>query len=1013
MHEHLDAILKSLRANELSIAWKAILGDAQDGERPYYDDSRWSEKWAVLQGNRWDVAWLRGRIPPSPLLRDDLVGTVIVGGFLTVWINGRQVAEGFQPTVRIPTDTLARNGALIAVRSRQGELSHETMKLVLFRSERLRQIKTLRRSLDFVVQWRKAQPQHAGAIDAVLECYAKAVDPATYEAQPNAFLAQVVAANEILKELDPLAKTYTVHIVPHSHVDLAWGWDFAEAKRIGRAIFSEALRIMEEDPDYTFSQDQPPMYVHQEGSATEHAVAKRIAEGRWDIPGSTFSEPESFMPGGESWVRHMLYSKRYFKSRFNKDISIHWAPDNFSGHANTLPQIWKLCGTKAFVFGNWYQAPHGGQFLWEGLDGTRIFAHYMTSHYDSAQMIEQDKVIKNVCEHMAATTLAKCMLLDGDDLTPPWPGSPEGLKKLRALAAFPHIEFSTPHRFFADIQPEEMDLRVVTGEFISTTGPRHNNVGAYSTFAEAKRRNRWSEWALRTTEAMATLAMRDGGIYPTKHVARAWRLTLFNQMHDIFPGTAVFAAYDEAFKRYDEVESICSIGTNAVANVLSSAIDTHGEGIPVVLFNTLGWDRTDPAEILLTEPQSYCEGFEAVDGDGHDVPCQVLSRDIGTFDKTNKNYRLLVLPESIPAMGHRVVWLRPVRMEEQAFSSMVGPDRLGLDNDFLRVRINPRTGAISELYDKRLKRNIIPDGQEACALEGQADAGNPWHLCPEGRAWRLNESVRVEVVEDGDVRAAVRVTTTWHRSTFVQEFRMTRTSARLDVHTIIDCRDANFVVKTLIPLALPSDATWTCEVPWGAVERPIPDNDRASQTWVDVSGESWGVSLLNDGRYGHSRRPDGTLTLTLLRSIRAHKSHDQTDEGRHEVTYAILPHIGNWRDADTVHDAHALNSPIVAHRDIPHEGTRPHVAGAIRVDAPNIVLAALKKAEEDDDWILHLYETTGRKTDAVIWFDRPVAEAHETDLVEWNLGPEVSIEEMSIRRSFRPWEIVGIRLRLK
>ncbi|HOF61832.1 MAG TPA: glycoside hydrolase family 38 C-terminal domain-containing protein [Candidatus Latescibacteria bacterium] len=1009
MEDRLTRILELLKANELPVTWKAIIGEARGAESPEYDDSAWDEGWRHLATKRWATAWLRASVPASPLLSEPISGRFVIGGHLTVWVNGMKLGEGFEPTISLPVPALMANGLKIAVKSEEGGLSSEMLKLILFQSPRLRQVKTLRRSLDFVMQWRAAQPGNAAAINDVLARYVAAVDP---DAAPDVFLAQVVEANELLRQLDPLAKQYTVHIVPHSHVDLSWGWDFSETKRIARALFDQALRIMEVDPAYTFAQDQPPMYVHLEDSATEKAIARRVKEGRWDIPGATFSEPESFMPGGESWVRHLLYTKRYFKQRFGKEISLHWAPDNFSGHANTLPQIWKLCGINAFVFGNWYQAPHGGQFLWEGLDGTRVFAHYMTSHYDSAQMIEQDKVIRNVCEHMKATTIPACMLLDGDDLTPPWPGSPQGIENLRALAAFPKIEFSTPHRFFSSFDTAADGLRVVQGEFISTTDHRHNNVGAYSTFAEVKLRNRRSEWGLRTLEAMATLAMRDGGIYPTKHAARAWRLTLFNQMHDIFPGTAIFEAYEEAYKRYDEVDSICSIGTNAVANVLASTINTKGDGIPVVLFNTLGWDRNDPAEILLTEPHSYCDGFEVRDGNGRPVPAQTLSTDIGTFDKTNKNFRLLVQPDGIPAIGYKTVWLHPAHHDERVFSSMVGADRLTLDNDFVRVTINPRTGWVSKLFDKRLNRNVLPDGKEACAIEGQGDVGNPWHLCPEGPVRWMNQTVRTEVVEDGDVRAAIRVTTTWHRSTFVQEFRITRTSPRVEVHTTIDCHEANFTMKALIPVALPADAPWTCEVPWGAVQRPIPDNDRATQTWMDVSNDQWGLSVLNNGRYGHSRRADGTMTLTLLRTTVAHKSQDQSDEGRHEFTYALLPHKGNWTEAATVREAHMLNAPIITTREIPHEGARPDTHSMIRIGAPNIVLAALKKAEDNDDWVLHLYETTGAATDVTITFDRPVVEAYDTDLMEWNRGVRLNMEGGTVRRSFRPWEIAGIRIRL-
>ena len=1027
MNEKLQRILDILKANELDIDWRCIIGDAAGGEEPDYNDDGWNQGWRALETKSWSTAWFRGRIAPSPLVSGNVSAKITLGGNLNVWVDGSAAGEGFQPVVELSASDIARKGTVIAVQSTDGGLAPEMIKLVMFQADRVRQIKTMRRSLLFCMGWAKAQPDKADKITPVLERYAEYVNPDGYEDNPGGFWDEVVVANTFLKELDALAKEYTLHIVPFSHVDLAWGWDFAETKRLSKALFDEALRIMNEDDEFTFVQDQPPMYVHLEDSATENAIRERIKEGRWDIPGSSFSEPESFVPGGEAWVRHLMYSKRYFKERFDKNINIHWAPDNFSGHANTLPQIWKLCGVNYFAFGNWYQAPHGGQFLWEGLDGSRVFAHYFTGHYDSAQMIEQDKTIKNMLSHMSGTALDKCMLLDGDDLCPPWADSPRGIAKLRALAAFPNVEFSTPHRFFADVDPAAEGLRVVTGEFISTYDEeeRKNNVGAYSSFMPTKLRNRQCEWKLRTAEALSALALREGGIYAAKHLNRGWRLTLFNQMHDILPGTAIHEAYDEAYRRYDEVDSICHIGTNAVANVLTSRIDTRGDGTPVVMFNTLGWDRSDTAEIALTEIQTYYNGFTAVDSDGNDVPCQIIESDLGTFDKTNRNYRVLIKPEKTPALGHTTVWLKPAPTDENQYSSMVGPDGLSLDNEHLRVRINPMTGWVSELYDKNLGRNVLPVGKEGCALWGWNDFGNPWHLWPEGLHTELNDTVRVEVAEDGDVRAALKVTTTSGPSTFVQEFRLCRDSDALEVHVSVDLNHANFVCRMVMPVDLNPETLWTCEVPWGAVERDMPiekltfprreeavrTNDRASHTWMDVSGEDWGVSILNDGRYGTSRMLDGSMTLTVIRSVAAHKSTKQTDQGHHEFTYAVLPHEGTWKTADTVRQAHALNSPMLAYRDIPHEGANAASGSAISINSPNIVLAALKKAEDNDDWILHLYETTGTATDAEIMFDAPVTEATETDLVEWETLATLDTDGPTVKRSFKPWEIVGLRVK--
>jgi alpha-mannosidase len=1029
MQAKLQEIIDILASNELQISWKSIIGDVKGAENPDHDDGSWGDGWKPIQGNRWDTAWLRGTIPPCPLLKGaPITGKVLVGGFCTVWIDGQQVAEGYEPTIELPAEKIA-DGLSLVIRSQPGQLSHEMMEMIVFDGGKLRQIETARRGLWFVGEWLKAQPKHRDPIEAVLDRYANAVDPEIAESDPDRFWEQVIVATTYLKDLDFLAKDYTVHVVPHSHVDLAWGWDFTETKRLSKALFDEALRIMDTDDDYTFIQDQPPMYVHLEDSATEKAIRERVKEGRWDIPGATFSEPESFVPGGESWVRHMMYTKHYFKSRFDKDIRVHWAPDNFSGHAGTLPQIWKLCGVDFFAFGNWYQANHGGQFMWEGLDGSRVFSHYFTSHYDSAQMIEQDKTIKSVLSHMSSTDLGKCMLLDGDDLCPPWEASIAGIERLRSLPAFPNVEFSTPHRFFDDVDSDGEGMRVLTGELISTYDEpeRKNNVGAYSTFMPVKYRNRRSEWGLRTAEALSTIALRRGALYAQKHLSRAWRLTLFNQMHDILPGTAIHKAYDEAYRRMDEAESIANISTNAVVNVLTAGIDTRGEGMPIGLFNTLGSDRSDSAEVVLTEMHTYDEGFEAVDSAGRSVPCQIIESDLGTFDKTNKNYRVLVKPDSVPAMGHEVVWLKPTPVEEPRHSSMVGPDGFSLDNEHLRVRINPRTGFLSEIYDKTLGRNILPEGREGCELLAWADRGNPWHLWPEGASWTLNDDIDIEVVEDGDVRAAIRVTTAWAESAFVQEFRLERDSHTLDVHVEIELDNPDIVCRMALPLDLSPEAPWTCEVPWGAVERPMPietlkyvrttevverTNDRASQTWMDVSGSDWGVAVLNDGRYGTSRMLDGTMTLTLIRSVVAHKSAEQTDLGHHEFTYSVMPHAGAWKDAGVVQAAHALNSPMWVHRDIAHEGDAAARAGVLSISSSNVVLAALKKAEDNDDWILHLYETTGRETSATIAFDREIAEAIETDLVEWNKLGDVGIDGKAMSLSFRAWEIKGIRLRL-
>ncbi len=999
MESTLTALMDRLRdALLLDLRWLC-----QRGQGNQTDDHAWLET-RVLMGREWETARFRTSFTvPSLLGGSSLKVFPILGGTSEILINGKRIgACDSTGWVESPVLAAGEEVSLEVVNAR-GWMSYENpapARLASCREERLRRIFE---QLFFAHGMWKADPERAEIGSAMKAFLAEVQGLADPDGDVDAYLVSLESAERHLSPISAILKEYQIYILPHSHVDLAWGWTYEETKRIMRTVFDRATSLMDRHKDYTFVQDQPPAFDHLEGTALMEKVAKCVSEGRLEPCGAMYSEPEGNMPSGESFIRQIMLAKRYFRSRFGFDPVTSWNLDSFSGHCWSLPQILLKSGVKYYTFANWANLIPDVEFWWKGPDGSRVLAYHLPCHYDSAQMMEHGKILRNFFGYKSRSRYKRFMFLDGDDLTPPLEVSVDGVRWFEGLAVSPPVKFSTSAEFFSDLEAEGLNgLPVFAGELVQYLDSKGtNNVGSYTTHGEVKRRNRLCENLLISAEKLGSIAMLLGFDYPRAAMSRAWRRVLLNQMHDILPGTAIKEAYDEAHRAYDEAEAIAGEVTASSMGRISSRIDTGGQGIPIVVFNTLSWERTDVAHFQLTLEHSYDAWPRMRGPDGEDVACQVIRDTRGTYDKTNRNLELVFVAEGVPSMGYKVYHLTLDGSPPAGSLLREENGEIVLENRSLSARIDPKTGLLTSLTSEG--REHLSE-ERGLLIQRYRDDGDPWHTKLDDHPIDLDTTESVEVVESGPVRATVRVRRRLGETQISQEVSASAGVPRLVCRTTIDCRETNVLFKLCVPVEA-SEPEATFEIPFAAITRPMAELDCAAQNWADISGPEQGLALLNAGRYGYDA-PSGGLRVSLLRNPRGHKSAEGTDTGVHAISCAVYPHGGDWRSG-VVRQGLEFNNPLLCHVDSLHGGDLPSALSFLSVNAGSAIVSCLKPHEDSDDLVLRLYEPHGEESPVVgIKSGFTWGEAREIDMVERD-SPEGGAEP---NRPMSPYEVRTLRL---
>jgi alpha-mannosidase len=442
-----------------------------------------------------------------------------------------------------------------------------------------------------------------------------------------------------------------------------------------------------------------------------------------------------------------------------------------------------------------------------------------------------------------------------------------------------------------------------------------------------------------------------------------------------------------------------------------------------LVFNSLSWPRTEVIEAELQMPNSARQ-IQVVDSRGKPVESELLSMDAETH-----RARFLLLA-SVPAMGYQTYFVGPATTAAPAYSGAVKATVDTLENEFVRLKVDPQSGCITSLFDKRSRTEALAPSETdtggpkniVCGNLLQAFYDKPkqwdaWNIDAdfEKQHWDLDQADEVKLVENGASRAVIRVKKHFQHSTFVQDITMYAEMPRVDVKMHVDWHEKHILLKVAFPLSAHS-AKATYEIPYGSVERPTGRSTPAEQAqfevpalqWADISDAQHGFSLLNDCKYGYDAKGN-VLRLSLLRSPEWPDPH--ADEGEHEFTYSLYPHGGTWLDGQTVRRGYELNYPLFSTQTGNHEGALPPSYSFVQVEPENVVLTAVKKAEAGSALVLRFYEWAGREADVTLQIPAGTGSASETDLMERSLA-DLPVTGGTITIHTKPHEIKTVKVDL-
>ncbi|MGQ9630522.1 MAG: alpha-mannosidase [bacterium] len=833
------------------------------------------------------------------------------------------------------------------------------------------------------------------------------------------FYASIRDANDHLeKSLYQRRRAGTVAkalCVGHTHIDVAWLWPLARTREKAARSFATALRLMEAYPEYHFLQSQPQLYkfVKEDYPEIYEGIKRRVKEGRWEATGGMWVESDCNVTSGESLVRQFLFGKRFFRREFGAENRLLWLPDVF-GYNWALPQIMKKCGIDYFmttkISWNQYNRLPYDTFLWRGVDGTEVLTHFITTTAEGVWFATYNgdlapKAIKGAWDNYQQKNINDEVLVSfgwGDGGGGPTKEMLENARRLKDLPGTPKVEIGRAEDFFRRLEERVKDnpeLPVWNGELYL-----EYHRGTYTTMAKNKRYNRQSEILYHNAELLSTMNFMDTGKYPTEDLNRGWELILLNQFHDIIPGSSIKEVYEESHRQYEEILRIGKKVLKSATDEIAGRIDLEEDSI--VIFNPLSWERDDLVEVEAGE-----EDLAILDDDGNEIERQVVEEE--------GRRKMLFYARGVPSKGYKSFRIRRGEAPKRIHSEIEVTPR-SMENRFFKIEIAP-DGTLSSIYDKINRREVLSPGESGNlfqAFEDKPLGNDAWDIdiFYQDKCWELRDLDGIEVIEEGPLRGGVRIKRRFSNSLIAQKIYIYRDIPRIDFSTYVDWHETQVLLKVAFPVDIHSTRA-TYEIQFGNVERPTHWNtswdyarfEVCGHKWADLSEGDYGVSLLNDCKYGHDIK-DNRIRLTLLKS--PIHPNPEADRGEHQFTYSLYPHSGDWRQGGTVRRGYELNYPLIAKVEGKHKGQLPPRDSFVRVDKPNVVAETVKKAEDDDGIIVRLYECYNQRGPVTLTFSRPLASAVECNLMEEG-GEAVDFDGNNLSFRIKPYEIKTFKLKFK
>lgn len=784
----------------------------------------------------------------------------------------------------------------------------------------------------------------------------------------------------------------TVNCIGHTHIDVAWLWTLAQTREKAQRSFSTVINLMKQYPEYKFMSSQPQLYAYVKQAAPEiyEQIKKAAADGRWEVEGAMWLEADCNLTSGESLVRQIMFGKRFMKEEFNVDSKTLWLPDVF-GYSAAMPQILRKSGVDKFVTSkiSWNETdkmPYD-VFMWQGIDGSEVFTSFITAR-DTKPFSETDvndvyttyvgyirpSQIIGTWKRFQQKEYSKEALITfgfGDGGGGPTKDMLEQQRRFSyGLPGFPKTQITFANDYLNklknDFDTNSKQLRKMPKWVGELYLELHR--GTYTSIAKNKRNNRKSELAYQSIEILSVMDMLlCGGKYPQKEINGGWQEILLNQFHDIIPGSSIFEVYEDSDKAY---KKILSNADNIRANKLTDIKSNINSDGGVLVYNPNGFEIS---------------GTAMLDG------------------KT-------VFAENIPPMGYKVI-----KNVKDANTIKVSEDCI--ENKFFKLTLD--SGRISSIYDKQNCREIVKAGEYANEIKVYEDIPkfhDAWEITDyyKQKMWTVNDLLSTEPINDG-VRAGIKLVKRFLDSTIEQNIWLYEDIDRIDFDTTIDWHQEHLLVKAAFPIDVNANEA-AYDIQFGSVKRPTHENtswdaakfEVCAHKWADISDSGYGVSLLNDCKYGYSAE-GSTLNLTLLKCAAWPNPH--ADKGIHKFTYSIYSHAGNVYEGKTIQRAYELNQPLIAEKIEKASGKLPDSFSIVGCDCGNIIIETIKKAEDSDDIVIRMYESENKRCSAALTFGFDFKKAYICDLQE-NEQEELSVENSNkITLPVGNFEIITIKIK--
>lgn len=840
----------------------------------------------------------------------------------------------------------------------------------------------------------------------------------------------------------------TICCVGHTHIDCAWMWTLKVTEDKAVRSFSTVLELMRRYPEYKFISSQPLLYKFVKKNAPQvyEEIKQRVAEGRWETEGAMYVEPDCNLSSGESLIRQILYGKRFFKEEFGKDNIIVWLPDVF-GYSAALPQIMKKSGIRYFMTTkiNWNEfnrMPYD-TFMWRGIDGTEILTHFMptrdfkdgpmdgkrTNFFTTYNGILGPSHVKGSWKRYSQKYLNQETLLaygHGDGGGGATSAMLENQRRLaKGIPGCPNTKQSHVREFF-----ERLEKDVAGDRYLPTWSGElylEYHRGTYTTMGRNKKGNRKSEFAYENIEWLGSLeAALTGKKYPRELLEEGWEIIMKNQFHDILPGSSIKEVYDDSKREYEMILEKAGKELAGQKERLAEAVTAQAGD--VVVFNPNGFCGDGVVSFASDDD------IEALEAGGKVVSVQ-----------KGADGELVFEAAGVPAKGYAVY--RAVKLNQAsgfALAQDCGQTANGkvsaqtqapgqpvdvpeastltitptyLENRYFSLELNEK-GQFTSIFDKRCGRELLKPGQAGNVIMSYEDRPHNYDAWDINnyyveKSWEVDQVESVKVLEQGPVRAALRITHPYLSSRIVQTIYLYANTPRIDLRTEVDWKEHLILLKDLFPLDIHAEEA-TFEIQYGNVTRPTHANtfwdfakfEVCAHKWIDVSEWGYGVSFLNDCKYGCSVK-NGVVGLTMLKS--SIHPNPEADKERHEFWYSIYPHQSGWRQGGTVSQAYQLNNPMTAVVKRQSGTTLPASFSLASVDKENIVIEVVKAAEDGQGTIVRMYECFNQRTKAVLTLGRPFGRAAECDMME-NEEKNLTANDGRVELSFKPFEIKTVKL---